>query len=63
MSKKKELGKGLRALLSNIESTQNNTEKVELVKELSANYAQIRLDTIEVNPFQPRSEFNEEELV
>ncbi len=61
--KKKELGKGLRALLSNIENTSNTTEKVELVKELSSNYAQIRLDLIEVNPYQPRVEFDEEELM
>lgn len=63
MSKKKELGKGLRALLSNIENTQNTTEKVELVKELSANYASIPLESIEVNPFQPRTEFDEEHLM
>ncbi len=63
MSKKKELGKGLRALLSNIESTQNTTEKVELVKELSANYALINLESIEVNPYQPRTEFDQDELM
>lgn len=62
--KKKELGKGLRALLSNIENTQNNPKaKVALVKELSANYASIMLEAIEVNPYQPRTEFDQQELM
>ena len=63
MSKKKELGKGLRALISNIEETQNNKERASLVKTLTEQYAIIRLEAIEVNPFQPRNEFDEEELM
>ncbi len=62
MSKKKELGKGIRALLSNIENTSNPREKTELVKELNSSILEIPLDKIEVNPFQPRSEFDPEEL-
>ena len=62
MSKKKELGKGIRALLSNIENTNNPKEKTELVKELNSSILEIPLDNIEVNPFQPRSEFDPEEL-
>ena len=63
MSKKKELGKGLRALISNIEETQNNKERASLVKTLTEQYAIIRIEAIEVNPFQPRNEFDEEELM
>lgn len=64
MNKKKELGKGLRALLSNIESTNVKSEvKAEAVKELSSSIAMVKLDAIEVNPFQPRVDFNTEELM
>ena len=62
MSKKKELGKGIRALLSNIENTNSPKEKTELVKELNSSILEIPLDKIEVNPFQPRSEFDQVEL-
>jgi len=62
MSKKKELGKGIRALLSNIESTNNPKEKTELVKELNSSILEIPINKIEVNPFQPRTEFDQEEL-
>ena len=62
MSKKKELGKGIRALLSNIESTNSPREKTELVKELNSAILEIPLSDIEVNPFQPRTEFDPEEL-
>ena len=63
MSKKKDLGKGLRALLSNIEQTTNTEDKTQLVKELSSSVATIRMDAIEVNPYQPRVEFDTEELM
>lgn len=62
MSKKKELGKGIRALLSNIENTSSPKEKTELVKELNSSILEIPLSKIEENPFQPRSEFDPEEL-
>jgi ParB family transcriptional regulator, chromosome partitioning protein len=62
MNKKKELGKGLRALLSNIEQTTNTEDKKELVKELTSSINFIPLDSIEVNPFQPRKDFDPEEL-
>lgn len=62
MNKKKELGKGIRALLSNIENSNNPSEKTQLVKELNSSILEIPLDNIEVNPFQPRSEFDPEEL-
>lgn len=63
MSKKKELGKGLRALLSNIENNNSSEERSEVVKELNSNINEINLSDIEVNPFQPRTEFSEQELV
>jgi ParB family chromosome partitioning protein len=48
-------------LLSNIEAEVNaNPEKV--VKELSHNVAMIPVNAIETNPFQPRTEFDEEAL-
>ena len=62
MSKKKELGKGIRALLSNIENSSNPKEKTELVKELNSSILEISVDKIEVNPFQPRKEFDDVEL-
>ncbi|MGK0316960.1 MAG: ParB family chromosome partitioning protein, partial [Saprospiraceae bacterium] len=61
-SKKKELGKGLRALLTNIENTNSPIEKTELVKELNSSILEIPLANIEVNPFQPRTEFDADEL-
>ena len=60
--KKKELGKGIRALLSNVEQKGTPTEQKEIVKELSNQIAMIPLDQIEINPFQPRTQFDQEEL-
>jgi ParB family transcriptional regulator, chromosome partitioning protein len=64
MSKRKDvLGKGIRALLSGID------EEVELVRisqgeddSIINTVAKIPLDQIEVNPFQPRADFNETAL-
>ncbi|MDR9487631.1 ParB/RepB/Spo0J family partition protein [Salibacter sp.] len=62
-SKKKALGRGLSALLEN-----DDSDRVE-AKELSSNpesvvgtVAEIPIDQIEANPFQPRSEFEEDAL-
>lgn len=55
--KKKELGKGIRALLSNADTTQTEN-KESLVKELSNTVAHIPLKDIEINPYQPRTEFD-----
>lgn len=60
--KKKELGKGIRALLSNAENSASKSEQQEIVKELSSHIAMIPLTQIEINPFQPRTQFDEEEL-
>lgn len=56
-----EIGKGIRALLDNIdqEPTENQSKVIE---ELSRAFAHIPLHQIEINPFQPRSEFDRESL-
>ena len=56
-SKKKELGKGIRALLANIE-TQEAENPVELVKDLTHTIASLPVDSIEPNPNQPRADFD-----
>ncbi len=56
-SKKKELGKGIRALLANIE-TQEAENPVELVKDLTHTIASLPVDSIEPNPNQPRTDFD-----
>lgn len=59
--KKKELGRGIGALLSNID--QNIKDRpAEVVKELSNTIAFVPISQIEVNPFQPRKEFEETAL-
>ncbi len=63
MNKKSEVSKGLRSLLSNIEKTNNPTERSQLVKELTNSIALISPEHIEVNPFQPRSEFDTDQLM
>jgi len=63
MNKKTEVSKGLRSLLSNIEKTNNPTERSQLVKELTNSIALISPELIEVNPFQPRTEFDTEQLM
>lgn len=55
--KKKELGRGIRALLANID-TQTKENQEEVVKQLSNTVARIPVDCIEVNPYQPRKEFD-----
>ena len=56
--RKKELGKGIRALLSNIE-TEIEVNPQKVVQELSSAIAMVPLDSIEVNPYQPRKDFDE----
>ncbi len=58
---KKALGLGVRALLANIEDQVAENQE-EVVKELSHTVAMIPVEEIEVNPFQPRKEFDEEAL-
>lgn len=58
---KKQLGQGINSLLRNIE-TQVTENQAEVVKELSHSVAMIPLKEIEVNPYQPRNEFDVEAL-
>ncbi|GLR18404.1 ParB/RepB/Spo0J family partition protein [Portibacter lacus] len=60
MGKKKELGKGIRALLNNIEDS--SEEKEQVVRKLSNHIEFIDLENIEINPFQPRKQFDQEQL-
>ncbi len=52
-----ELGRGIRALLSNMDTAvaENPTE---VVRQLSSSVAMISTESIEVNPYQPRKEFD-----
>ena len=59
--RKKELGMGIKALLSNIDHKVEESPEM-VVKELSNAIAFIPVSAIEVNPFQPRIEFDEQAL-
>lgn len=60
-AKKEELGKGIRALLGGInDDLSTRKEVVEAVKKV--NNTTVPLNQIEVNPFQPRADFDEEAL-
>ena len=61
MAKKNDLNKGLKALLGDIEK-KNVQEKKEVIRELSHSTATIPMDDIEINPFQPRNQFEVVEL-
>ncbi len=59
---RKELGKGLRALLSTIDEQTEFNDQEEVVRSLASNFIDIPVDQIEENPFQPRIEFEKEAL-
>jgi ParB family chromosome partitioning protein len=63
MNKRNEVSKGLRSLLSNIEKTNSPTERSQLVRELTNSIAFISPEMIEVNPYQPRTEFDADQLM
>ncbi len=60
--KKKQVGKGIRALLSNIENNQTSEPALDSVKELNNDSYMVPISQIETNPYQPRQDFDEEEL-
>ncbi len=60
-TKKQALGRGLSALLKDPENDINSAEDKNADK-VVGNIIELDLDLIEVNPFQPRSHFNEEAL-
>jgi ParB family transcriptional regulator, chromosome partitioning protein len=55
--KKPDLGQGIRALLGNIDA-QVQEDPVRVTKELASSVAMLDIRTIEVNPFQPRKDFD-----
>ena len=59
--KKQQLGKGIRALLANMDDEQT-AEKQSVVSEITRSVAQIPVTWIEINPHQPRKEFEEQAL-
>jgi ParB family chromosome partitioning protein len=63
MSKKKALGRGLNALLSDSEKEERLESDIPVVHATpSGSIAEIPVDQIEVNPFQPRTHFDQEAL-
>jgi len=71
MSKKKGLGRGLSALLSDTPAEENLETDVPVTnvatpqqqqQPAAGNLNEIPLSEIEVNPFQPRQDFNQEHL-
>ncbi len=61
MAKKKDLGKGLRALLNDVEKGPIRKKK-EIVTKLASSIEEIAINNIETNPYQPRKEFDPEQL-
>ncbi|MDH7912945.1 ParB/RepB/Spo0J family partition protein [Winogradskyella sp. SYSU M77433] len=60
-TKKQALGRGLSALLKDPENDINSAEDINADK-VVGNIVELEIDSIEVNPFQPRTNFNEETL-
>ena len=60
-TKKQVLGRGLSALLNDAKEDITSVQDKNAEK-LVGNIVEIELDAIEVNPFQPRTNFNEEAL-
>lgn len=58
---KKELGRGIRALLSNLDDKMES-DAPSVVKELNSSIIELPLANIEINPFQPRVAFDEQSL-
>jgi ParB family chromosome partitioning protein len=59
--RKQALGRGLSALLNDTEKEINSVED-QGAEKLVGNIVDLPVDLIEVNPFQPRTSFNEEQL-
>jgi len=60
-TKKQALGRGLSALLKDPDNDINSAEDTNADK-VVGNIVELDLDSIKVNPFQPRTNFNEESL-
>ena len=62
IKKKTGLGKGLGALLSEPASIVLEMNGIDYLPERVVNIGEIMISQIEVNPFQPRSHFNQDAL-
>ena len=62
-NKKRGLGRGLSALLESIETDITSDTNSESAKLVLGSIANIEIEKIEANPFQPRATFNKEALV
>jgi len=60
MAKNKDLGKGIRALISGIDAPSNQIKQSETTKSTQSN--SIPVEQIEANPYQPRKQFETDEL-
>jgi ParB family chromosome partitioning protein len=63
MSKKRGLGRGLSALLENVETDITSGVRSESAERVLGSVAMLPVDSIEANPFQPRTVFEEEPLM
>ncbi len=62
-NKKNDLGKGIRALLEGIDSDVNTIVKpIEFLHPTVNTIMSLPLEMVEINPFQPRSDFDEQSL-
>jgi ParB family chromosome partitioning protein len=61
MAKKKDLGKGLRALLKDVDKSSGKPAK-KAIQKLANSTLEIAVSSIETNPFQPRTDFDAEQL-
>lgn len=60
--KKQALGRGVSVIFGNSPDNDINSAKDKNAEKIVGNIIELELDFIEVNPFQPRTSFNEEEL-
>jgi ParB family chromosome partitioning protein len=60
--KKRALGKGLSALLKNPDTDITSAESIENSTKIVGSISELPLEQIEVNPFQPRTDFDEDAL-
>ncbi|GIM51957.1 chromosome partitioning protein ParB [Capnocytophaga cynodegmi] len=60
--KKQALGRGVSVIFGNSPDNDINSAKDKNAEKVVGNIIELELDFIEVNPFQPRTSFNEEEL-
>jgi ParB family chromosome partitioning protein len=60
--KKRALGKGLSALLKNPDTDITSAESIENSTKIVGSISELPLNQIEVNPFQPRTDFDEDAL-